>query len=59
MPIRFSCVHCGARLEAPDEDAGNVRPCPKCGGKVRSPGKLGAVPPAAPRAPPPPGGRCD
>lgn len=52
MPIRFSCVHCGARLEAPDEDAGNVRPCPKCGKPIRSPNKFNTEEPPVLRVAP-------
>ncbi len=39
MPIKFMCPVCFKELTAPDETAGNVGNCPRCGEKLRVPQK--------------------
>jgi hypothetical protein len=61
VPIPFHCP-CGARLQVPDNLAGRLAKCPKCGASSRLPGSapgkaaISATPAQAPRsgkAPPP------
>ena len=52
MPIPVRCVHCGAKLNARDIDAGKTKGCPKCGKPVKVPAAGGyAASPATPPAP--------
>jgi prepilin-type processing-associated H-X9-DG protein len=45
MPILFSCPHCGAKTNVPDEFAGRSGPCASCGKPITIPGTPGAVAP--------------
>jgi hypothetical protein len=37
MPLLFGCDTCGLKLKAPDQHAGKLARCPKCGAKNRVP----------------------
>ena len=36
--MKLECPHCGQRLEADDEQAGEIVPCPKCNQDMTLPG---------------------
>ena len=38
MPIAFACPHCGARMNVPDQFAGQTGPCSSCGRQISIPG---------------------
>jgi ribosomal protein S27E len=49
---KFNCPHCGTRISAGAEDAGQKAPCPSCGGDIVVPDIAAPLPPA-PKLPPP------
>ena len=49
---KFHCIHCGQRIDAPDELAGTDANCPACGGAITVPA-LSATPPPLPVRQPP------
>jgi DNA-directed RNA polymerase subunit RPC12/RpoP len=54
---KFHCIHCGQRIDAPDELAGTDANCPTCGGAITVPPlphtAAPATPPPLPATPPP------
>ena len=54
---KFHCIHCGQRIDAPDELAGTDANCPACGGAITVPALPHATapstPPPLPATPPP------
>jgi prepilin-type processing-associated H-X9-DG protein len=47
MPISFTCPHCGATKNVPDQYAGQTGPCADCGQTVTIPGKPAVAPQSA------------
>jgi predicted RNA-binding Zn-ribbon protein involved in translation (DUF1610 family) len=43
--LKFHCIHCGQRVEAPLSAAGQSVPCPVCGEEIIIPGGLQNAPP--------------
>jgi hypothetical protein len=52
LRIKFNCPHCGTRISAGAEDAGQKAPCPSCGGDIIVPDAADPLPPT-PKLPPP------
>jgi prepilin-type processing-associated H-X9-DG protein len=44
MPIAFTCPHCGAKKNVPDNYAGQTGPCAECGQVITIPGKPAPAP---------------
>ncbi len=44
MPFLFTCPHCGARTNVPDEFAGRTGPCAHCGNTITIPQLVGGAP---------------
>lgn len=48
--IRFPCPHCGAKLYAAPDKAGDRRECPRCGRSIAVPGTAALPSPAGPQS---------
>jgi hypothetical protein len=55
MPIEFSCSACQTKVRTPDDSAGKMARCPKCGATLQIPAASQASASPAGFAPPPPG----